>query len=59
MLNDEAFVVMEDAPTRQFDFVVKSAEPNITTASTQGVVHNAFDFLRAATVRLIAYRYVH
>jgi hypothetical protein len=51
MLDEEAFVIMEDVPTRNFDFVIKSVEPHEnSTLSTEPIV-NAFDLLIAATSR--------
>jgi hypothetical protein len=51
MLDEEVYVVMEDVPTRQFDFVVKQAEVAVADAHGPPVV-NAFDVLRVASSRV-------
>jgi hypothetical protein len=49
-LDEEVYVVMEDVPTSQFDFVVKQAE--VAVVDALGPPVNAFDVLRAASSRV-------
>ena len=49
MLDEEVFVIMDDVPTRHFDFVIKSVETH--DSSTVSTLANAFNFLIAATSR--------
>ena len=46
MLDEEAYAIMKDVPTRQFDFVVKQAE--VEDVDALGPPVNAFDVLRLA-----------
>ncbi len=50
MLDEEVYVVMEDVPTRQFDFVVKQAK--VADVDAPGPPVNAFDVLRLASSRV-------
>ena len=50
MLDDEVYIVMEDVPTKQFDFVVKEAGVNVD-APWHRIV-NAFDILRSGASRV-------
>ncbi len=51
MLDEEVFVIMEDVPTRHFDFVIKSVETHDSSTVSTVEVANAFNFLIAATSR--------
>ncbi len=51
MLDEEVLVIMEDVPTRNFDFVSKSVEPHQNSKFCTEPVANAFDFLKFATSR--------
>ncbi len=51
MLDEEVFVIVEDIPTRNFDFVIKSGEPHQNSTVCTEPVANAFDFHIAATSR--------
>ena len=51
MLDEEVFVIMEDVPTRYFDFVIKSVETYDSSTVSTVEVANAFNFLIAATSR--------